>query len=92
MGAALMQSILHEGRQPPLVEAFLDEAGIATPLARPSPGLVHRLSFRAGIVAVRAGIRGTLSPRSYHCVPPHPATCRTMGPLRWPLCKNALGA
>ena len=62
------------------------------PLANLSPVLVHLASPEPRFVAAMSSFVGTLSPRSYHCVPPHPATRRTMGPLRWPLCKNALGA
>ena len=68
-----------------------EEEGIDTPFVRQGPELVHWPSFQPGIVADFARFVRRLSPRPYHCVPPHPAPLRTIGPLRWPLCRNASG-
>ena len=65
-----------------------EEEGIDTPLVRQGPELVQWPSFQPGNVADFARFVRRLSPRSYHCVPPHPAPRRTMWPLRWPLCRK----
>ena len=67
-----------------------EEEGIDTPFVRQGPELVHWPSFQPGIVADFARFVRRLSPRPYHCVPPHPAPLRTIGPLRWPLCRERI--